>query len=137
MILFNVRCADGHDFDAWFRDGAAWEQRDAGAVSCPVCGCIKVSKAPMAPRIGRNRGEAALTASQMSQLAQQLNGLRKAIEKKCDYVGDQFAEEARKIHYGETKPRDIYGEASLAEARELQEEGVVFQRLPMLPRTNS
>ncbi len=137
MILFNLRCADGHDFEAWFRDGAAWEQRSDGAVSCPVCGCTEVSKAPMAPRIGRHRGEAEPAAALTSQLTTQLAGLRKTIAENCDYVGDRFAEEARKIHYGETKPRDIYGEASPAEARELLEEGVTFQRLPVVPRTNS
>ena len=72
-----------------------------------------------------------------AELAGHLRQLRKTIEDHCDYVGDRFAEEARKIHYGESKPRDIYGEASKAEAEELLEEGVTFQRIPVTPRTNS
>ncbi|MEI6558759.1 MAG: DUF1178 family protein [Rhodospirillaceae bacterium] len=138
MILFNLRCAAGHDFEAWFKDGDAWEQRGAGTVSCPACGGTEVAKAPMAPRIGRHRGETKPAASPPAgELAGQLRALRKTIEDHCDYVGDRFAEEARKIHYGETKPRDIYGEASVSEAEELREEGVTFQRLPVVPRTNS
>lgn len=137
MILFNLRCADGHDFDAWFKDGEAWEQRGAETVCCPICGGTDVAKAPMAPRIGRHRGEAEAAPGLPAELAGQLRSLRKTIEDHCDYVGDRFAEEARKIHYGETKPRDIYGEASKAEAAELLEEGVIFQRIPVVPRTNS
>ena len=137
MILFNLRCADGHDFEAWFKDGEAWERRSAGAVTCPVCGGTDVTKAPMAPRIGRHRGEPEAASPVPAELAGQLRRLRRTIEDNCDYVGERFAEEARKIHYGETRPRDIYGEASKAEAEALLEEGVVFQRIPMLPRTNS
>ena len=140
MILFNLRCAGGHDFEAWFKDGEAWERRDAGAVCCPVCGGTDIVKAPMAPRIGRHRGEpeaAPVPSALPAELAGQLRALRKTIEDHCDYVGDRFAEEARKIHYGESKPRDIYGEASKSEAAELLEEGVIFQRIPVTPRTNS
>ncbi|MEI8395340.1 MAG: DUF1178 family protein [Rhodospirillaceae bacterium] len=165
MILFNLRCADGHGFEAWFKDGAAWEeQRRAGVAECPVCGSTDVSKAPMAPRIARSRGssdtgrpgtgrhevesheaggndsggaddEAARRAK--GEVLRQLNSLCRVVEQNCDYVGDRFAEEARRIHYGESKPRDIYGEASKEQATELHEEGVVFQQLPWLPRTNS
>ncbi|MEI7607497.1 MAG: DUF1178 family protein [Rhodospirillaceae bacterium] len=139
MILFNLRCAEGHDFEAWFRDGEAWETRGAGSVSCPLCGGTDITKAPMAPRIGRHRGEPepAPVAIPPAELAGHLRQLRKTFEDHCDYVGDRFAEEARKIHYGESKPRDIYGEASKAEAEELLEEGVTFQRIPVTPRTNS
>ncbi len=137
MILFNLRCAEGHDFEAWFRDGEAWEQRKPGAVACPVCGGTEVVKAPMAPRIGRHRGDAEAAPGLPAELVGQLRVLRKTIQDNCDYVGDRFAEEARKIHYGEKKPRDIYGEASQHEADELVEEGVIFQRVPTLPRTDS
>jgi len=129
MILFNLRCAEGHHFEAWVKDGAAWEQRAAGAILCPVCGDAEVVKAPMAPRIARSRGD--------DEAARTLRDLRQKIEQNCDYVGDRFAEEARRIHYGESAPRDIYGEASSAEAEDLREEGVTFQQVPWLPRTNS
>ena len=139
MILFNLRCGDGHDFEAWFRDGAAYDQRAAGSVRCPVCGADDVTKAPMAPRIARGRGEAEPAQARQVQadLGRQLRDLRRKVEENCDYVGPRFAEEARRIHYGESEPRDIYGEASGAEAEALHEEGVAFQRIPWLPRTNS
>lgn len=71
------------------------------------------------------------------EVMRQLTELRHVVEKNCDYVGDRFAEEARKIHYGEASPRGIYGEASAQEAEDLREEGVAFRRIPWLPRTNS
>lgn len=71
------------------------------------------------------------------ELRHMLRQLRDQVEKNCDYVGGAFAEEARKIHYGETDPRGIYGEASDAEAEELQDEGIEVARVPWLPRENS
>ena len=136
MILFNLKCAEGHHFEAWVKDGAAWEQRTAGSIRCPVCGDATVDKAPMAPRIARSRGDEAVRQS-AAEATGHLRALRQKIEQNCDYVGDRFAEEARRIHYGESEPRDIYGEASNSEARELHEEGVAFQQVPWLPRTNS
>lgn len=139
MILFNLRCADGHDFEAWFRDGAAWDQRAAGSVCCPLCGTGEVVKAPMAPRIARSRSEAGAAEARRAQAEalRQLAELRQAVEERCEHVGPRFAEEARRIHYGEVEARDIYGEASGAEADALREEGVAFQLLPGPPRTNS
>lgn len=72
-----------------------------------------------------------------TEIRNHLTELRKAVESSCDYVGDRFAEEARRIHYGETDARGIYGEASASQAEELIEEGVTIQRIPWLPRTNS
>ena len=70
------------------------------------------------------------------QMREMLQEMRKQVEANCDYVGDEFAEDARKIHYGETKERGIYGEASDSEAEALQEEGIEVGRIPWLPRTN-
>jgi hypothetical protein len=74
---------------------------------------------------------------QAAEIMRELAELRRKIEENCDYVGDRFAEEARKIHYGEAKHRDIYGEATAEEAAQLSEEGIAFSRIPWLPRTNS
>jgi hypothetical protein len=137
MILFNLRCISDHDFDVWFKDGAAYENRAAGDVSCPVCGSAEVTKAPMAPRIARGLRDAGAPGTPLAEAAGQLRELCRKIAERCDYVGDRFAEEARRIHYGESKPRDIYGEASQAEVVDLREEGVAFQRVPWLPPTNS
>ena len=161
MILFDLRCQDGHRFEAWFRDGATYDsQAEEGIVLCPVCGSSKVDKAPMAPRIlkGRGNGPAAedgagedsaettptppvpLRGEQsvaMGQIREKLQALRRYVETHSDDVGDRFAEEARRIHYGETPRRDIHGRASDSEAEELADEGVAFTAIPWVPRTDS
>lgn len=153
MILFDLKCQDGHGFEAWFRDGATYDaQVAAGDIACPVCGDTGVVKAPMAPRISKGpRGDRAEPAQLRpeggseearmpmvaGELKAQLEGLRRKIEENCDPVGDRFAEEARRIHYGEAPHRDIYGKATESEAAELAEEGVEFARVPWLNRTDS
>ncbi len=115
MILYDIRCSNNHVFEGWFKDGASYdEQAEAGAVVCPVCGDTDVAKAPMAPRIASTRGDE--TATMPAEMRKALVKLRGEVESKCDYVGEEFPEEARKIHYGETDKRDIYGEATDDEA---------------------
>jgi hypothetical protein len=131
MIRFSLRCASGHEFEAWFRSGEGYEAQLAAAeIVCPECGDTHVEKALMAPSIGRS-GKAGPPMSP-TQMRAALMELRRQVESNCDYVGPQFAEEARKIHYGETDPHGIYGEASDAESRELAEEGVQFGRIPWI-----
>jgi hypothetical protein len=139
MIVFELKCGAGHRFEAWFRDGAAYDaQAREGTVSCPVCGDTSVSKAPMAPRIGKGGLAAEDRRREIHAEAQkQLTELRSAIEKNFDYVGNRFAEEARRIHYGEVDPRGIYGETTPEEAKELEEEGVACHQVPWLQRTDS
>ncbi|HEX6092378.1 MAG TPA: DUF1178 family protein [Dongiaceae bacterium] len=139
MILFDLRCTRDHVFEAWFPNNAAYErQAKAGAVACPSCGSRKIEKAPMAPRIGKAaKAGVPAVAAEHAEIRQQLTELRAKIEANCDYVGDKFAEEARRIHYGETERRDIYGETSDDEAKELSDEGVKFSRVPWLPRQDS
>jgi hypothetical protein len=159
MIRYALRCEKDHAFEAWFRSGADYDRlADAGGVACAVCGSVKVEKAPMAPSIGRagkDKGReavrsppseapapAAAPAPDKTQLVadprqraliEAMRELRKKITENADYVGDKFAEEARKIHYQETEPRGIYGEATREEAEELAEEGVAFAPLPPVP----
>jgi len=136
MIRFSLRCASGHEFEAWFQSGEGYEaQRQAGEIACPECADSHVEKALMAPSIGRSR-EAGPPISQ-AQMRQMLVQLRKQVEQNCDYVGEQFAEEARKIHYGEVDPRGIYGEATDVESKELAEEGIEFGRIPWIPTTDA
>ena len=136
MIRFSLRCASGHEFEGWFRSGEGYEaQQKAGEIACPECGDTHVEKALMAPSIGRSR-EARPPISP-TQLRAALVELRKQVESHCDYVGTQFAEEARRIHYGEVDPRGIYGEATADESRELAEEGVTFGRIPWVPTTDA
>lgn len=140
MIKYELKCRKEHVFEAWFYDSATYDKQAAGGkVVCPVCGSRKVTKAPMAPRIAKSKSErAAERASQESQqkavMMKALRELREHVEKNADYVGDKFAEEARKIHYGETDERNIYGEASKDEAKELAEEGIDVALIPWLRR---
>lgn len=148
MILYNLCCSADHVFEAWFRDSAAYdEQAAAGEVLCPVCGNASVAKAPMAPRIAKGGGGAkeavpdpvpqTYTNTRAVEMRRMLTELRRHVEENSDYVGDKFAEEARKIHYGEKEERNIYGEATEDQAEELSEEGVKIGRIPWLPRTDS
>ncbi len=166
MILYDLKCRKDHVFETWFRDSAAYEEQvAAGAISCPTCGSRKVEKALMAPRLGMSgrsrdvRGDAARQkapgasapggsegrmatravkeTAETAELMGHLRELRKKVEDNCDYVGGEFAEEARKIHYGEEDPRNIYGETSDEQAKELHEEGVTFNRIPWAPRQDS
>jgi hypothetical protein len=131
MILFTLRCASGHQFEAWFRDGDGFEaQHKAGEITCPECGDAQVEKALMAPRIGRSRDKSPPISP--AQMRAALTEMRRQVEKNCDYVGERFAEEARRIHYGEADPHGIYGEASRDESQALAEEGIEFGRIPWI-----
>lgn len=157
MIRYTLHCRKDHEFEAWFRSSDDYdEQAKKKRVPCPVCGDTKVEKAIMAPAIGRagkDKGspepampaaaaESAAPPADAVQLAadprrqaliQAMRELRNKITESADYVGDKFAEEARKIHYNEAEPRGIYGEASREEAEALAEEGIEFAPLPPVP----
>src|ERR1700722_120992 len=136
MIRFSLRCASGHEFEAWFRNGDGYEaQQNAGEIACPECGGTHVEKALLAPRIGRSRE--ARSPMSPAQLRVALVEMRRQVESHCDYVGPQFAEEARRIHYGESDPRGIFGEATESESRELAEEGIKFGRIPWVAPTDA
>ena len=137
MIVYELKCSSGHTFEGWFRDGATFDrQAAAGKVACAVCGGSEVAKAPMAPRLSKRRGDAQQIAPSDAQgeALKLLGELRRKVESECDYVGERFVEEARRIHYGETEQRGIYGEASDKQARELVDEGIEIKKIPWVPR---
>jgi hypothetical protein len=131
MIVYNLRCGDGHEFEGWFKDIAAFDAQAASEkLVCPICNSRKVGKAIMAPSVAGTK-KADLTApEEMRKMRQFMTGLRKYVQDNAEYVGPRFAEEARKIHYGETEERQIYGESTVKEAIELVEEGVDVAPLP-------
>jgi hypothetical protein len=134
MISFNLRCPKDHVFEAWLTDHSAFaKQVKAKALQCPSCGDVKIEKALMSPNIAA-RGD---PGPPPEKLHNALVNLRKMVEDNCDYVGPEFPEEARKIHYGEAEHRNIYGEATMEEALDLSEEGVEFGRVPWVPRADS
>jgi hypothetical protein len=131
VIVYALRCAGDHNFESWFKDSGAFDEQSAsGKLVCPVCLTRKVEKAPMAPSLKSSVGERGSAPDEMRKARQFMSGLRRYVEANADYVGPKFAEEARKIHYGETEERQIYGEASLDEAKALIEEGVDVAPLP-------
>lgn len=135
MIRYDLKCHEGHQFDAWFQDSATFERlSDLGQVSCVVCGSAKVEKALMAPKVSgpkpaRETAVPALSAPS-HPLEKELRALREKVEAEADYVGDRFAREAREMHLGETEHRPIWGEAKPEEAKALIEEGVPVAPLP-------
>lgn len=146
MIQFSLRCSNDHRFDSWFQSSAAYDKLErAGMVTCAVCGVTSVSKAVMAPRVRPARDAAPLPvpasqpapppgAAPAPTIEQALAALRKHVESTADYVGGDFAREARAIHDGDAPDRAIYGEARPEEARRLIEEGVPIAPLPFVPR---
>jgi hypothetical protein len=138
MILFTLKCAAEHEFEAWFRDNAAFDrQRSRGLIACPECGDMAVDKAPMAPRLAKSVGDKPAKPPSPQEMRRMLQQLRKHVETHCEHVGERFAEEARRIHRGEAAVRGIYGEASEADSRALAEEGIEVARIPWVPASDA
>ncbi len=131
MIVYSLQCSKGHAFEGWFKDSGAYDaQAGDGKLVCPVCDTRHVTKAPMAPALTNAVGERNAAPEELRKMRQFVTGLRKYVQENADYVGPRFPEEARKIHYGETEIRNIYGEATIEEARELIDEGVDVAPVP-------
>jgi len=150
MILYELQCANRHNFEAWFKDGATYDsQAKHGEVECPLCSDTVIEKAPMAPRVAKSglakdTGKAAADGSgehRASEVAREIltamKKVREHVEKNNEYVGDKFADEARAIHIGDAEERGIYGEATAKEAEELADEDIAVHRLPWWTRRNS
>lgn len=144
MIKYQLHCDNGHDFEGWFPSSDAFEkQKKRGFVSCALCGTNKVDRAIMAPAVARTDKEphrhpveyindvpAPLMSDEERELRQRLAALRADMIKDAEDVGEDFAEEARKIHFGERDVKQIYGRTTLADAHDLMEEGIGILPLP-------
>ncbi len=137
MIRFSLVCEHDHEFEAWFRSGDDFEtQKKRGFVDCPTCGSSTVDKALMAPAVSTSEKKekmALVMGDAQRRALEEMKALAAKVRENADYVGDKFAEEARKIHFGEAEARGIYGEATLEEARDLAEDGVEFMPIPVFP----
>jgi len=137
VIRFSLTCEQEHDFEGWFRSNDDFEtQKKRGFVECPSCGSHRIEKALMAPSVstGRKQEKMALAMGEAQKQAMaQLKALSQKMRENADYVGDKFADEARKIHFGEADARGIYGEATPDEAKSLAEDGVEFMPIPVFP----
>ncbi len=144
MIKYQLHCDNGHDFEGWFPSSDAFEkQKKRGFVACAICGTNKVDRAIMAPAVARidkvpadlpaefmNDVSSSLISDEERELRQRLAELRAEMIKDAKDVGEDFAEEARKIHFGESDVKQIYGRTTLADARELLDEGIGVLPLP-------
>ncbi len=157
MIRYNLRCDGGHEFEAWFRSSADYErQEQIGLVECVTCGSRAVARGLMAPAlVGSARaapsGDAAAAtpvpaaaasravagAAMPASVRALLSRMRSEIERHCEDVGREFADEALRMHRGEVETRGIYGEATEQEREALADEGVEIARIPWLPRSES
>jgi hypothetical protein len=135
MIRYALSCEKGHAFEAWFGSISSYdEQVEARAVICPDCGSAEVHKAPMAPAVKRGKAEpAAAPDRERRQTYAFLKDLKAHLKANAEHVGPAFPEEARKMHYGESEARSIYGEATVEEAKALKDEGIPALPLPPLP----
>jgi hypothetical protein len=142
MIVFDLACADGHRFEGWFASSEAFASQVARAlVTCPHCGSAEVVKAPMAPAVAAKGNTMAdpsarklpVTDKLPREVAKAMQALADAQAKalaKSTWVGDQFAEHSRAMHYGERDHATIHGQATRDEAVALAQEGIAVSRLP-------
>ena len=135
MILFDLKCDKNHKFECWFASSSNYEEQLKNKmIVCPHCNSTKIEKAIMAPNINtksaKNHIKDKKVIEAQKTLEKKIKKFKKYIEKNTYNVGKNFAEEAKKIYYGETKPRPIRGESTEKETQELVEEGIPFSRLP-------
>jgi len=142
MIQYSLKCENDHSFDSWFASADAYDKlADNGMVSCAVCGSTKVSKAIMAPRVRTTKGKdspiTATAPTEKSAAEQAMAEMRAKVEQNSEYVGTNFATEARSMHLGDAPERAIYGEAKPEEAKSLIEDGIPVTPLPFMPTRKS
>ena len=137
MIQYSLHCANQHEFDAWFKSAAAFDEQQArGIVTCAICGTHEVTKALMAPALARSGSDKMSLASghpDAIKFREMLRAFRQKVVSEAENVGDKFAEEARKIHFEEVEARGIYGQATYDEVTALADDGIEFLPLPDLP----
>ena len=130
MIVFNLICSTcEYEFEGWFDNSSAFEsQKKRKLINCPNCESSKIKKTLVAPNVGKKSNSKKTTNKKT--IASNINKIKKIVEDNFEYVGDQFTEEAKKIKYGETEDRPIYGEATIEQTKELIDEDISITPLP-------
>lgn len=156
MIHYQLRCSQNHEFDSWFKDSASFEKQAAsGLIECPECGGPDIERALMAPALSKGEAlpvpveapsppveasapaPAKVAAGRLpAQMLAALQRMRAEVEKNCEYVGPDFADQARAMHRGEIEPKGIYGESTDDQAERLAEEGIAVAKIPWVPRAD-
>ena len=136
MIRFSLKCSQDHNFESWFQSSEAYENlANSGMLTCIDCGDSHIVKSLMTPKLSTKKTKIknSLTTP-LNDKEKALAKLKAEVEKNSDYVGMNFANEARAMHDGEQPTRSIYGEARPEEAKALIEEGIQVAPLPFMPK---
>ena len=133
MIIYDLRCSNGHPFEGWFKDREAFEKQKADhLISCPVCKSTDAERVPSSVAImSKDSRPAAPKKAEAGSVPKALKEFREYIQKNFDDVGDKFAEVALRIHQGEEEGRNIRGTTTPNEEETLRDEGVAFIKLPL------
>ena len=132
MIAYDLQCANGHRFEGWFEDSLAYDrQKQQGLIACPTCDDTSISKIPSTFAIKGTPGTFPLTRDKHQELAALVRQIAHYVGNNFDNVGADFAEEALKMHYGVSEPRNIRGVSTPKEEETLKAEGITFFKLPV------
>jgi len=133
VIVYDLKCKEGHKFEGWFQDRKAFEEQKTKAlIACPVCGKTDVSLIPCSVQVMGRENHASREKMEAQASPQKiLREIQEYIQKNFDDVGDKFAEVALRIHHGEEDKRNIQGTTTQSEEEHLREEGVRFIKLPL------
>ena len=137
MIKYKLQCKNLHQFESWFRTSDDFEKlNNEKILSCEICGSRSISKSLMSPSVSSQEKKHIKKPLETTPSKEQklIKELKKAVEKNCEYVGDNFEKEARAIHYGDSPERSIYGKTTFNEAKSLYEDGIPVTALPWVDR---
>lgn len=144
MIKYNLECSCGETFESWFQNSSEYEKLlKKNLINCYVCGSSKtVKKSIMAPSIATSKKSTTSKDSEqkkefLKNVKSKIRELNDYVAKNAEYVGDKFVSEVRSIHYDKKQKRNIYGNATLEETKELQEEGIDVATIPWVPKENA
>ena len=144
MIKYNLECSCGETFESWFQNSSEYEKLlKKNLINCYVCGSSKtVKKRIMAPSVATSKTSAIQKDTEqkkefLKNVKSKIRELNDYVAKNAEYVGDKFVSEVRSIHYDKKQKRNIYGNATLEETKELQEEGIDVATIPWVPKENA
>ncbi len=144
MIKYNLECSCGETFESWFQNSSEYEKLlKKNLINCYVCGSSKtVKKSIMAPSVSTSKTSSTQKYSEqkkefLKNVKSKIRELNDYVAKNAEYVGDKFVSEVRSIHYDKKQKRNIYGNATLEETKELQEEGIDVATIPWVPKENA
>ena len=138
MIVLNLKCENcKNEFEGWFSSSKSCDQQiKKGFVECTRCSFQKVQRGLSRPNVAVKKGSVKSEEKILKELKSKVKEVNRFIEKNCDYVGDQFPYEARRIHYDKTKKKAIYGTASKEDVKELNDEGIEVASIPWIKEEN-